>query len=163
MSTAATPDPMEHQKLVYWVARKFAGKGLDLSDLIAEAQVALANACRCFDPGRGIKFSTYATTAMVRQLIIATGRQHEWVHNRVDLPDNLATASRDEPKARRDILRLLDGLPETWATVLRLRFGIDREPLTGREVASMIGRSHSRVGQIEQQALKRLRAMAVAG
>ena len=156
-------DPMDHQGLIKWVAGKFAGKGLDFDDLAAEGQVALVNACRYFDPGRGIEFSTYATTCITKQLVKAAGKQSEWRGSHAPLAATEPARKPDEDRSSRKVAAMLDSLPETWATVLRLRYGLDREPLTTREVAAVIGRSHQRVFQLEQQALKRLRAMAVAG
>lgn len=160
--SAIPVDPMDHQGLVNWVADKFAGRGLDFEDLAAEAQVALVNACRYFDPGRGIVFSTYATTCIIKQLTKATGKQSEWRGSHAPLTALEVAREPDEGRSARKVVAMLDSLPETWATVLRLRYGFDREPLTVREVATVIGRSHQRVFQLEQQAIKRLRAMAGA-
>lgn len=53
-------DPLKHQGLVYTIALKYRGRGLDLDDLVQEGQLGLIRACERFDPARGCKFSTYA-------------------------------------------------------------------------------------------------------
>ena len=47
-------------KLVVSVARGYAGRGLELADLIQEGNIGLMRAARGFDAGFGTKFSTYA-------------------------------------------------------------------------------------------------------
>ena len=48
-------------KLVVSIARRYAGQGLELSDLIQEGNLGLMRAARGFDASFGTKFSTYAT------------------------------------------------------------------------------------------------------
>jgi RNA polymerase primary sigma factor len=48
-------------RLVYSVARRYAGQGLSMSDLVQEGNVGLITAVDKFDHSRGNRFSTYAT------------------------------------------------------------------------------------------------------
>lgn len=50
-----------HMRLVISVAAKFRYFGLSMSDLIQEGHVGLLEAAARFDPGREVRFSTYAT------------------------------------------------------------------------------------------------------
>ena len=49
-----------NQRLVMSVARKYLGRGMELSDLVAEGIVGLIKGVERFDHTRGFKFSTYA-------------------------------------------------------------------------------------------------------
>lgn len=64
-------------RLVVNLARRFSGRGLTLSDLIAEGNLGLMHAVECFDHTMQTRFSTYATY-WIRQSIkrawINTGR-----------------------------------------------------------------------------------------
>ncbi|MVA96409.1 RNA polymerase factor sigma-32 [Nitratireductor sp. CAU 1489] len=49
-----------HMRLVISMAAKFRRYGLPMSELIQEGHVGLLEAAARFDPGRGVRFSTYA-------------------------------------------------------------------------------------------------------
>ncbi len=58
-----------NQRLVFSVARKYLGRGLDVRDLHQEGNVGLLRAIEHFDYRRGYKFSTYAIW-WIRQAIL---------------------------------------------------------------------------------------------
>ena len=56
-------------RLVIAICRRYRGRGLDLLDLVQEGNLGLMTAVRRFDPGRGFRFSTYASW-WIRQAIL---------------------------------------------------------------------------------------------
>jgi len=64
-------------RLVVSVAKRFRGKGLPLSDLIAEGNLGLIKAVERYDPDRGTRFSTFATwwiDRAIRRALYTTAR-----------------------------------------------------------------------------------------
>ena len=60
------------------------------------------------------------------------------------------------------LLALLETLPEREKQVLRLRFGLDGEPVrTLEEVGAIIGCTNERVRQIQNQALRKLQQQII--
>ncbi len=57
-----------NQKMVFWIAKKYQGRGLPLMDIVQEGSLGLMKAVEKFDYSRGNKFSTYATW-WIRQAI----------------------------------------------------------------------------------------------
>lgn len=56
------------QPLTEYLARRFAGRGEPLDDLIQVANIGLLGAIERFDPSREVQFSTYAAATMVGEL-----------------------------------------------------------------------------------------------
>jgi RNA polymerase primary sigma factor len=52
---------MANTRLVISIAKRYRGQGVPFQDLIQEGNMGLMRATDKFDPGRGYKFSTYAT------------------------------------------------------------------------------------------------------
>ena len=57
-----------HQNLVRFLAGKFMNRGEPIDDLVQVGTIGLINAIDRFDPGRGTKFSTYATPTIVGEI-----------------------------------------------------------------------------------------------
>lgn len=75
--------------------------------------------------------------------------------NRVKAPDVVLAKAEELGH----LLRLLDGLPQRAALVLRLHFGLgDEEPVTLEEIGNRLGLTRERVHQIEKAALAKLAA-----
>src|ERR1700681_1634497 len=64
-------------RLVVNIARRYAGKGLGLQDLIEEGNLGLLRAVEGFDPSINTRFSTYASywiKQSIKRAVINTGK-----------------------------------------------------------------------------------------
>lgn len=174
-------------RFVVSVARRYRGRGLSLADLVNEGNVGMIRAARRFDGERGVRFVTYAAWWIRQAILEALARTREAarppspsapsrraVRLSLDAPDpdggSLAertpdpgAESPDEPvqrrALRRAVSRSLASLPEREARVLELYFGLDGgEPRDLGTVASRLALSRSRVRQLRDQGLRRLRS-----
>jgi RNA polymerase sigma-B factor len=59
---------LAHENLAVYLARKFAGRGELLDDIIQVARIGLLKAIDRYDPARGIEFTTYATPTIVGEI-----------------------------------------------------------------------------------------------
>jgi len=69
-------------RLVVALADRFAGRGLEVTDLVREGSLGLARAVERFDPAKGYRFATYATwwirQAMTKALAAQAPRMRPW-------------------------------------------------------------------------------------
>lgn len=112
--------------LVVGLARRVAGRALELEDLVQEGMIGLCDAVERFEPERGLRFSTYATYWIRQRVLRAANRQGRMVR----LPDDVANGDGRAAAARR-----------------RLAAELGREP-TLAEVAAACGISEKRLRAI---------------
>jgi len=80
---------LRNVRLVYAVARRYVGCGLEMDDLIQEGVAGLIRAVDKFDPERGVSLSTYAIW-WIRQSI---GRALDNTARLIRIPSNLGPAA----------------------------------------------------------------------
>ena len=171
---AAAPAPELMERLVEGylplsraIARRFAGCGVDVEDLQQVAAMALMKAIERFDPGRGLKFSTYAAppiTGEVRNYIRDKGSlirvsrdaraRLAWVQR---VRDELTGRLQREPSMREiaDEMRLPY---EELLALLDLRDGAETTSLNAplseedaRELEMRLGVNEEGYERVEQQ------------
>lgn len=58
----------ENMGLVHLCARRFMGRGIDYEDMVQAGCLGLVKAAGNFDPGRGLRFSTYAVPVILGEI-----------------------------------------------------------------------------------------------
>lgn len=79
-----------YKKLVVKIARKYFIIGADLNDVVQEGMIGLFNAYSNFDLSKNVKFKTFATICINRQIITAIKKAYKHAGN--DLIDDLNIA-----------------------------------------------------------------------
>lgn len=166
----------DHLRLARHIVRRTRHRPTDDDDGIA--LLALVDAAAKWNAGkRPCRWSTFAANRIHWELlyrfqlasadsIAAEVPLFTTAENSEDELHEPACLAVEDPEpvraeARADVEKLLAGLPEQQAHVLRLRYGIGRhEPATCEQAGLEIGLSRERVRQIEQKALRALRRRA---
>ena len=127
---SARQSMVEHNlRLVVSIAKVYLGRGVPLSDLIAEGNLGLMHAIDTFEPDRGFRFSTYATwwiRQSVERALIYQGRS-------VHLPVNVVRELQKVLSARR-VLENDAALTASRPEGIRVE---DIAALLGRDVTSV--------------------------
>lgn len=158
-------------RLVVSIARKLSSQEtVRRFDFISEGNEVLIRAVELFDVERGVRFSTYATTAISRhfwRLLQTEKRQNERFQSGFGALVADESASPDTPsvedQATEDseilIARLLALLNTREKCIIKGRFGFkdSKRRITYRELGEQLHLSKERVRQIEHSALNKLR------
>jgi RNA polymerase sigma-B factor len=113
------------QPLVEYLARRFAGRGEALEDLVQVANIGLLNAIDRFDPEREVQFSTYATATIVGGLK-RHFRDKAWA---VRVPRQLQELAVHMNKALPELTQELGRSPTIGEIAERLQ--VDEEDVVG--------------------------------
>lgn len=137
---AQTRDTIRHERsimvqqnrsLVAGIARRFAGQGMLLEDLIQEGTLGLLRAIDKFDPARGFQFSTYAIW---------------WIRQGV------SRALLDQGRSVRVPVHLKEQTTRLRNVEARLAHRLGRTP-TRAELGAEVGLSETKVQHLQQQLL----------
>ncbi len=160
-------------RLVHNSASKHLQIGQNLDELKSDAHISLMRAVEKFDYGRGFKFSTYATWAIVknyaRSIPDENTRKQRFMTGHDELFDAKADVHTDEQEmlasaemAKNRVANLLQALDPRTREVIRMRTGIDGSAeMTLEQIGQHFGITKERVRQINVRGMKQLREKAV--
>jgi RNA polymerase sigma factor (sigma-70 family) len=161
-----------NMRLVVNIAKRHAGQTDNFFELLSDGNMSLIRAVEKFDYGRGFKFSTYASWAIMknfaRTIPDEKHRRERFVTGHEEVfevaPDNRSDENEivaSQERASHSVNRLLQYLEPREREIIRLRAGLDdARGLTLEEIGQRFGITKERVRQLNARAMKRLRSIA---
>lgn len=170
-----------NEGLIHHISKKFANTSVSYEDLVGIASLGMVKAYNAFDPGREIKFSTFASRCMTNEILVYLRKIKNEMKN-VSLDSVLFSDEDGKPLTVRDVVADPLSIP-----------GIDEYPLndqelftvcksfinglserdkavflrkvmaggTQKEVGELLGISQSYVCRLSKGLIKKLRAYAM--
>lgn len=175
-------------KFVVSVANSYKGRGLSMSDLVAEGNIGLMKAYYKFDPKKDVKFISYSVH-WIRQSIMEALQKRNSIDGE-DLPldyekqedgvdedyieadntpnlitkfvDNDRDSEAERVKKQKQALEMLfSSLNEREREIITRYFGISHDGETLEEIGKTLNLTKERVRQIKEDGLKKLRSYAI--
>ena len=144
-----------YRPLVFWIAGKIHVASSLRQDLIQEGMLALIHAVDRFDPGRDIRFSTYAYHRVRGQMTNMLERSESRAP--VPVPDEWLQVAQDEPEddGWLDVAESISRLQGRVAEVVSALFFEGKDP---RDIAAEQCLDVSHVYRLRRSAIARIRA-----
>lgn len=160
-------------RLVVSIAKRHVSPNQDFFSLVSDGNVSLIRASEKFDYGRGNKFSTYASWAIMKNFArsipdefkhrdrFRTSLEELFSGQQDERPDQYEQESAQRVRVQQ-VNHILARLDEREQKIIISRFGLNhsQEPQTLKEVGADLGVTKERVRQIEARALNKLRVAA---
>lgn len=168
-----------NMRLVAHIVKKYNYADRDLEDLISIGSIGLIKAVNTFDMSKGSRLATYASKCIENELLMmlrAEKKKSKEISlyepigtdkegNEINLMDVIETGSTDISEVldlkedMKKVYFVLMKLKPRERMVLSLRYGLfNKNELTQREIANLLGISRSYVSRIEKSALKKMRS-----
>jgi RNA polymerase primary sigma factor len=159
-----------NMRLVVSIAKRHAAQTDNFFELVSDGNMSLIRAVEKFDFGRGFKFSTYASWAIMknfaRSIPDEKHRRERFVTGHEELFEVAPDTRSDEheilathERATHSVNRLLEYLEPREREIVRLRAGLDADPRTLEQIGQQFGITKERVRQLNARAMKKLRSI----
>jgi len=162
-----------NMRLVVSIAKRHSAQADNFFELVSDGNMSLIRAVEKFDFGRGNKFSTYASWAIMknfaRSIPDEKHRRERFVTGHEEVFEIAPDTRSDEheivathERATHSVNRLLEYLEPREREIIRMRAGLDdhAKGMTLEEIGQQFGITKERVRQLNARAMKKLRSIA---
>lgn len=161
-------------RLVVSIAKRHIKPNGNFFEMVSDGNMSLIRAIEKFDFGKGFKYSTYATWAIMKNFARSIPAEHSHLDRYRTGNEELFQASADgrtdqfqqelvHHRQHEAIMRIVNRLEDREKNIIMFRFGLNQgsEPQTLEELGSRFGVTKERIRQLEARALNKLRKIAV--
>lgn len=175
---------IEHNlRLVVYIAKRYETNPIFMEDLISIGSIGLIKAVNTFRRDKNIKLVTYASRCIENEILMFLRKKsRRRVEVSFDEPlnidydgnelllsdvlgtdDDIVTREFEKNENKRELLKAMRGLKERERMILQMRYGIEHEELTQKDIAKRLGISQSYISRLEKRILQKLKTQMKAG
>ena len=169
---------IEHNlRLVVYIAKRYETNPIFMEDLISIGTIGLIKAVNTFKRDKNIKLVTYASRCIEHEILMFLRKKSrrkteisfdeplnvDYDGNELLLSDILGTEgdivaeSFYAEEDKRQLLKAMSKLKENERMILEMRYGINHEELTQKDIADQLGISQSYISRLEKRIIQKLR------
>lgn len=168
---------IEHNlRLVVYIAKRYETNPIFMEDLISIGSIGLIKAVNTFKRDKNIKLVTYASRCIENEILMFLRKKSrrkvevsfdeplniDYDGNELLLSDILGTEDDivikefEKKENKRELLEAMKCLKERERQILQMRYGIEHEELTQKDIAKRLGISQSYISRLEKRILQKL-------
>lgn len=168
---------IEHNlRLVVYIAKRYETNPIFMEDLISIGSIGLIKAVNTFKRDKNIKLVTYASRCIENEILMFLRKKsRRKIEVSFDEPlnvdydgnelllsdilgtdDDLVTKEFEKKENKRELLEAMKCLKTRERQILQMRYGIEHEELTQKDIAKRLGISQSYISRLEKRILHKL-------
>lgn len=169
---------IEHNlRLVVYIAKRYETNPIFMEDLISIGSIGLIKAVNTFKRDKNIKLVTYASRCIENEILMFLRKKsRRKVEVSFDEPlnidydgnelllsdilgtdDDIVTKEFEKQENKRELLAAMATLKERERQILQMRYGIEHEELTQKDIAQRLGISQSYISRLEKKIITKLK------
>ncbi|NBK97320.1 MAG: sigma-70 family RNA polymerase sigma factor [Erysipelotrichia bacterium] len=169
---------IEHNlRLVVFIAKRYESNPIFMEDLISIGSIGLIKAVNTYKREKGIKLVTYASRCIENEILMYLRKKSrrkveisfdeplnvDYDGNELLLSDiigtdaDLVTKEFESKENKRELLEALSNLKYREKLIMQMRYGIQHEELTQKDIASILGISQSYISRLEKKIIAKLK------
>lgn len=166
-------------RLVVYIAKKYDVSASEMEDLISIGTIGLIKAVNTYKLDKNIKLVTYASRCIENEILMYLRKKSktrkeisfdeplniDYDGNELLLSDIVGTDSDIVEKAfernenKRILLEVISKLDQRDKMILKMRYGIDQNEATQKDIADQLGISQSYISRLEKRILAQLKTL----
>ena len=169
---------IEHNlRLVVYIAKRYETNPIFMEDLISIGSIGLIKAVKTFKRDKNIKLVTYASRCIENEILMFLRKKSrrklevsfdeplniDYDGNELLLSDilgtddDIVTKQFEREENKRELLKAMRGLKDRERQILQMRYGIEHEELTQKDIAKRLGISQSYISRLEKRIIHKLK------
>lgn len=169
---------IEHNlRLVVYIAKRYETNPIFMEDLISIGSIGLIKAVNTFKRDKNIKLVTYASRCIENEILMFLRKKsRRKVEVSFDEPlnidydgnelllsdimgtdDDIVTKEVERRENKRELMQAMKCLKERERLILQMRYGIEHEELTQKDIAQRLGISQSYISRLEKRIIAKLK------